>query len=695
MDWNCILFIVKCLEAFYPESLGILYIHNAPWIFTGIWKVLGPLLDPVVRAKVAFTKNAKDVADRVPAERLISDLGGKVKTGFQFEEPEEGENAKLDDKQGREQAWNNYMKYANEYEDATRKWIDSNGRDNKIVEKRNYLVKQLRIAQFEMEPYIRGLTVYHRNGTVDGQGKVTWLYKQEDGSTIRHVAGRKSCVATLRRELREMDDGSSAADAEARTKEAANNRDWVALYGDRKTARKLEGADAVPGGDDEDEAPRGNQRRGGAAAAGAGAAAGAAAGAGAVAAGRRSTGSRRQPSQYDDDDQGGYQQQQRQANYDEPQQNNSRSRRSYNDDDRQSNSRSRRSYNDEEEHQNGYAIGDDNNGYANGNGNGYNNAQDDEDLSRKEKAKLAPKKAAAALGGAGAAVAGGLGVKKFKKKRAERDAAQNQNDYAGANGNGDAAPQQQERKSRGTGKAFAGKGPADAIEVPRDVVDIPDGAPGKLTDDQKRSLREMWAGYFDWCEKASGSGTGGKGGAFEETDQDPKKAGIPKGDAAKEEAKRAEEEAGLQALLQEYGPDSLRRALWEFVKFDNPDGIFLRFLRARKWDVTRAMGMFASCLKWRLDNDVEALVRGGDLGNGKEVEKFLDQQRSGKTYALGTAINEQPICYIHVKKHMTFGQPGTSMQKYVIYAMESFRTLMQPPQEKVILFFDLTASVSR
>jgi hypothetical protein len=28
-------FILKCFEANYPESLGILLIHNAPWIFSG------------------------------------------------------------------------------------------------------------------------------------------------------------------------------------------------------------------------------------------------------------------------------------------------------------------------------------------------------------------------------------------------------------------------------------------------------------------------------------------------------------------------------------------------------------------------------------------------------------------------------------------------------------------------------------
>lgn len=127
MDWNCILFIVKCLEAFYPESLGILYIHNAPWIFSGIWKILGPLLDPVVRSKVAFTKNAKDVADRVPAERLIADLGGEVVTGFQFKEPEDGENDMLNDEAGKKKAEDNYQSLVDEYEDATRKWTKSKG----------------------------------------------------------------------------------------------------------------------------------------------------------------------------------------------------------------------------------------------------------------------------------------------------------------------------------------------------------------------------------------------------------------------------------------------------------------------------------------------------------------------------------------------------------------------------------------
>ncbi len=64
MDWNCILYIVKCLEAYYPESLGTLYIHNAPWIFSGIWSSLVHARS--CRAhKVKFTKKPEDL-DLVP-----------------------------------------------------------------------------------------------------------------------------------------------------------------------------------------------------------------------------------------------------------------------------------------------------------------------------------------------------------------------------------------------------------------------------------------------------------------------------------------------------------------------------------------------------------------------------------------------------------------------------------------------------
>lgn len=33
-EYQPVKFIIKCFEANYPESLGLLLIHNAPWIFS-------------------------------------------------------------------------------------------------------------------------------------------------------------------------------------------------------------------------------------------------------------------------------------------------------------------------------------------------------------------------------------------------------------------------------------------------------------------------------------------------------------------------------------------------------------------------------------------------------------------------------------------------------------------------------------
>ncbi|CBQ67910.1 conserved hypothetical protein [Sporisorium reilianum SRZ2] len=215
MDWNCILFIVKCLEAYYPESLGTLYIHNAPWIFSGIWKLLGPMLDPVVRSKVKFSKKPEDL-DIVPKERLLSNMGGSNINEFEFVEPVEGENEQTKDEEGKKRTWNNYMSIAKEYEKVTRKWCDTKGKDKDVVKQRELLVKKLRVAQFEHEPYFRGKTVYHRDGTIDGQGVVTWEYKQKGGETIRHVVGRRACVATLKKEIAEIEGGADLDEAEKR-----------------------------------------------------------------------------------------------------------------------------------------------------------------------------------------------------------------------------------------------------------------------------------------------------------------------------------------------------------------------------------------------------------------------------------------------------------------------------------------------
>lgn len=35
MDYAPVKFMIRCFEANYPESLGVVLVHKAPWVFQG------------------------------------------------------------------------------------------------------------------------------------------------------------------------------------------------------------------------------------------------------------------------------------------------------------------------------------------------------------------------------------------------------------------------------------------------------------------------------------------------------------------------------------------------------------------------------------------------------------------------------------------------------------------------------------
>lgn len=92
MDYDPVKYMIKAFEAHYPESLGILLIHRAPWIFNGIWQIVKNWLDPVVASKINFTKNTKDLLKHIDADQLLKDLGGDDDYEYEYLEPTESQN---------------------------------------------------------------------------------------------------------------------------------------------------------------------------------------------------------------------------------------------------------------------------------------------------------------------------------------------------------------------------------------------------------------------------------------------------------------------------------------------------------------------------------------------------------------------------------------------------------------------------
>ena len=285
LDWHTLLLIVQILESYYPETLSKLYIHKAPWIFQGVWKVLSPMLDPVVRSKIMFTNHPSDL-DEVTIDRIPKYLGGQLKGEYKYVPPQPNENKSVvpESDPKRQQLYNRFIKNADQFEELTKKWADSNGQDESIFQQRDRCAKHMRIAFLELDPLMRGKMLYHRLGILRPDGTKRFLYEQVDGRTLEHVMGEDLSLPTLRRELGVGSQSGAASGGQGKRRPAE---------GGKRSADGTDGAKRSADGTDGAKRSADGAAGTGAAAAGAGAAGAGAAGA---AAATRSKQANKQPS---------------------------------------------------------------------------------------------------------------------------------------------------------------------------------------------------------------------------------------------------------------------------------------------------------------------------------------------------------------------------------------------------------------
>lgn len=155
--------------------------------------------------------------------------------------------------------------------------------------------------------------------------------------------------------------------------------------------------------------------------------------------------------------------------------------------------------------------------------------------------------------------------------------------------------------------------------------------------------------------------------------------------------------AEFKAAIASTPPEELRRAFWSMVKHDHPDALLLRFLRARKWDVEKALIMMISTMHWRLDemhvdNDI---VKNGELKAmedakatdakaKKNAEDFLTQLRIGKSYLHGLDNEGRPLCFVRARLHRQGEQTEESLERFTVYTIETARMMLRPPIDTAV-----------
>ncbi|KAG5925802.1 hypothetical protein E4U42_003934 [Claviceps africana] len=182
MDYTPIKFMIMCFEANYPESLGVVLIHNAPWVFKACWKIIHGWLDPVIASKVHFTYTRQDLEVFIAPDKLVKELGGDEDWEFKYEEPIPGENAAMADTDTRDRLLGEAKDLAARFEAVTREWLARadgpfDGEDTRA--RREGVAGEMQEHYWKLDKYVRARSLYDRQGIIRGGAPVQWYGDQQ------------------------------------------------------------------------------------------------------------------------------------------------------------------------------------------------------------------------------------------------------------------------------------------------------------------------------------------------------------------------------------------------------------------------------------------------------------------------------------------------------------------------------------
>lgn len=163
-------FVIDSFQANYPESLGAMLFYNAPWVFSGMWKIIQGLMDPVVAAKVHFANDIQDLEKFIPRDRILTELGGDEDWEYEYIEPTLAENEKLNDKSARDVILAEREQLGDELFSLTTKWIANP--EFKSPHTRDDVIEELSRNYWDLDPYVRARTILDRTGIIKGDGSV-------------------------------------------------------------------------------------------------------------------------------------------------------------------------------------------------------------------------------------------------------------------------------------------------------------------------------------------------------------------------------------------------------------------------------------------------------------------------------------------------------------------------------------------
>jgi hypothetical protein len=168
-DYHYAKLCIHLLGHYYPESIGLVLIVNASWLFNSCWNIIRPWSNPALQERIHFLKSDAELAEFIEPSALPKRLNGSHPDYEYIPPTTEDENmlvAFRADDQGNKNAQEFHREASRNYLSLTSQWARGDESQH-LLAKRTQAAKQLRDAFEKRIPYISTRTHYHRTGDID------------------------------------------------------------------------------------------------------------------------------------------------------------------------------------------------------------------------------------------------------------------------------------------------------------------------------------------------------------------------------------------------------------------------------------------------------------------------------------------------------------------------------------------------
>ena len=169
MDLHQVKFLIHLLDNYYPDSLGLIFILNFPWILGKSWSLIKTWLNASVQKKVRFIHSEAELAEFIDPSVLPKRLHGE-QPDFSYIPPTAHDEAMFAafraNTKGKAMAEAAHRDAVRNYLEATLKWANGDETIHTLTERKKAR-KQLRNTFEQLSPYISTRTYYHRVGVIE------------------------------------------------------------------------------------------------------------------------------------------------------------------------------------------------------------------------------------------------------------------------------------------------------------------------------------------------------------------------------------------------------------------------------------------------------------------------------------------------------------------------------------------------